>query len=214
MKITGILLLVLCFIIPPGEAVSARNDAKKIVGRVEKTLKKLETLRCYFEQVIYRKADDRTVRRTGTLYMKDPYLFRLEDPAKTVVGDGESVWMYIPKNNQVQISDFIPGEDNFPSPLSIFEKYVKSREAEVMGQDKVNGKMCDVLLLVSSNPWEDNVTAWIDSDLNFPVKTFEELVSGDSVQYVLREVVLNEKFEDEIFTFITPEGVETIDLRE
>ena len=214
MKYSVTFVLILSVIIFSGKACGAKEDADKIVRDVEKTLKKLKTVTCSFEQTYHRKIDDRTIKRTGTLWLKAPHLLRFEDATKTVVVDGVTVWMYIPRNNQVQISTFIQGEEGFPTPKSIFERYSKSRKAEHIGRDEVNGDMCDVLLLVSSDQVEQPVKVWIDSKLHFPVKTLEESRVGDTVQYVLYEIMLNKSIDDKIFTFVTPEGVETVDLRE
>ena len=207
-------VLILSVMIFSGKACSAEEDTDRIIKEVEKTLKKLKTIVCSFEQTYHRKIDDRTIKRTGTLWLKAAHLLRFEDATKTVVVDGVTVWMYIPRNNQVQISTFIQGEEGFPTPKSIFERYSKSREAEYIGQEEVNGTMCDALLLVSSDQIERPVKVWIDSRIHFPVKTLEESEHGDTVQYVVYDIELNNAIDNEVFSFVIPEGVETVDLRE
>ena len=214
MRYSVAFVLIFSVIIFSGKAWAAEENADKIVRDVEKALKKLRTVTCSFEQIYHRKIDDRTIKRIGKLWLKDPYLLRFEDATKTVVVDGAAVWMYIPRNNQVQISTFIQDEEGFPTPKSIFERYSKSREAEYIGQEEVNGTICNMLLLVSGVQSEQPVKVWIDSKLHFPVKTLEEMQSGDTVQYMLYDIELNSQIDDNIFTFVTPEGVETIDLRE
>ena len=214
MKYAGVLLLAFCVLALPGEVPGAKNDAKTITRRVKKTLEKVKTFQCVFERSYYIKAGDRTARFSGTLYMKKPYLLRVEYPAQTIVVDGEAVWVYVPRNKQVRISQFIQDEESIPTPLSIFEKYSRDRKIEFAGNEEVNGKICDILEFISSNPEEMSVKVWIDQKLDFPVKTVEESVSGDTIQFVLKDIVLNGMIEDEIFTFNTPEGVETVDLRE
>ena len=214
MKYAGVLFLAVCVLALPVEVSGAKKNAKTIARRVEKTLEKVKTFQCAFERSYYIKAGDRTTRFSGTFYMKKPYLLRVEYPAQTIVVDGEAVWVYVPKNKQVRISQFIQDEDSFPTPHSIFERYSIDREIEWVGEEGVNGYDCDILELVSDNPEEVIVKVWIDSKLNIPVKTVETFPSGDSVQFVLKVVVLNEKIEDGIFKFAAPEGVEIVDLRE
>jgi len=214
MKCIVTFVLIISVMMFSGKARGAEDDTDRIVGEVEKTLKKLKTIVCSFEQTYYRKIDDRTIKRTGTLWLKAPHLLRFEDATKTVVVDGVTVCMYIPRNNQVQISTYIEDEESIPTPKSIFERYSKSRKAEYIGQEEVDGTMCDVLLLVSSDQVEQPVKVWIDSKLHFPVKTLEESRVGDTVQYVLYDRELNNAIDDEVFSFVIPEGVETVDLRE
>lgn len=214
MRYVCAVLLAVIVMMSCGTAQCAEEDAGKIIGNVEKTLKKLKTVTCSFEQVYHRKIDDRKIRRNGMLWLKEPSLLRFEDSTKQIVVDGRTVWMYVPRNKQVQVSSYIQGDAGFPTPMSLFERYSKSRQAENIGSEEVNGEMCDILLLVSSVQMERPVKVWIDSKRNFPVKTFEETENGDTVEYILSDIVLNEKIDDDVFVFVTPDGVETIDLRE
>ncbi|HDY88916.1 MAG TPA: outer membrane lipoprotein carrier protein LolA [bacterium] len=214
MRCFRILFFVLIVFIPLEKMLSAKNDEKTTVRRVKKTLEKLETLHCLFERSYYIKVTDRTTEISGRIYLKKPYMLRVEYPAQTIVVDGEAVWVYVPGNKQVRISEFIHDKESFPTPLNIFEKYSNDRKIEFAGIEEINGKVCDILELISSNPEEMSVKVWVDRKLDFPVKTVEESSSGDTIQFVLKDIVLNGTIEDEIFTFVIPEGVETIDLRE
>lgn len=209
-----IFLIAVTAAISSGTARCAEGDADKIIRNVEKTLDKLKTVTFSFEQIYNRKIDGKIIKRTGLLWLKEPDLLRFEDPTKQVVADGRTVWMYVPRNKQVQVSSFIQGDGGFPTPQSLFERYSKSRQAEHIGTGEINGEMCDILLLVSSDSSEFPVKIWIENERHFLVKTFEETENGDTVEYVLSDIVLNGKIDDDIFVFIAPEGVETIDLRE
>jgi len=197
-----------------GTAVMAAQDPGAIVRRVERTIEHLETLQCTFERTHFMKEADRAVRFSGTLTMKRPYRLRVEYPAQTIVVDGESVWVYAPKNRQVRVSTFIADEETFPTPQGIFGRYARDREIKNAGLEDIGGRTCDVLELVTKKPGDVQVTVWIDRDLGFPVKTMETFQNGDSVTFVLGDTVINEPIGDEVFTFHVPEGVELIDLRE
>lgn len=214
MKFAGMLLLILCTFMSAGETSGAKNDVEKIMRRVEKTLDNLKTLHCSFERSHYSKASDRTVKISGKIYIKEPNLLRIEYPAQTIVVDGEKTWVYVPKNNQVQISNFIKGDETFPTPHSIFEKYSKERKIEFVGNKEFDGKEYENLILISPNSGENTVRVLIDKKINFPVKTIEESANGDIMIFTLKDVALNGTIDDEMFTFVPPEGVETIDLRE
>ena len=196
------------------EAPRTKNDASKIVKRVKKTLNGIKTLSCSFEREHVWKTIDRNQHILGTLFMKKPFMLRVEYPGQTIVVDGEKVWSYLPKHNQVQISAFEREEDLFPSPHNIFTQYVNERKALISGEEKIKECECDIICLISSDPDENKVTVWIDRALKFPVKAVEETPSGDVTTHVLSDVRLNEKIDDDVFTFDPPEGVTEIDLRE
>ena len=141
-------------------------------------------------------------------------MLRVERPGHIIVNDGETVWSYIPKNNQVQISDSEGSNEMFLSPPNIFKQNAEEHQAVLLGEEKINERDCDVLSLVSRDPGETLVTVWIDRDLHFPVKAREETSTGDIATHALSDVRLNEIIDDRIFTFIPPEGVSVIDMRE
>jgi outer membrane lipoprotein carrier protein len=213
MKYMIVIFLTAALIISFGTGLSAKDDAEKIFGNVEKRLKKLKTVSFSFNQVFYQKVADRYIKRPGKLWLKEPHLIRLEGPAQQVVTDGRTVWMYVPRNKQVTVSTFIQGEGGFQTPWSLFEDS-KNKNAEYLGSEELNGEMCDILLLESAIQGGIPVKVWIERKRDIPLRTLEERENGDTVEYVLSDIVLNEKIDDEMFVFVAPEGVETIDLRE
>ena len=198
------------------EVPGAKQDASEIVKRVRNTLDNIKTFSCRFESEQVWKVAERTQHVTGTVYMKmgKTYMLRIERPEQIIVNDGKTVWSYIPKNNQVQISDSEGDSENFPSPHNIFKQYAEKREVILSGKEKVNSSDCDVLSLVSQDPDEARVTVWIDINLHFPVKAREETATGDVTTHTLSDVRLKEKIDDRIFSFVPPEGVSVIDMRE
>ncbi|MFC1693610.1 outer membrane lipoprotein carrier protein LolA [Candidatus Latescibacterota bacterium] len=197
-----------------GDVHGERIDARKIVKRVGENLDNIKTFSCTFEFIRYSRESGYTRRNTGTIQMKKPYLFRVERPDHIIVVDGEKVWTYLPKNKQAQLSDFDGEEDTFPSPYSVFRRYVDKREALPVGKEEVNGSECDVIHLLSPDSKDTRVIVWIDLSLDFPVKAVEETQAGDMVTHVLSDIKINEKMDDDIFTFSPPKGISIIDLRE
>jgi len=192
------------------------KDPSEIVRRVKKTLDHLRTFSCSFETEQVWSGIDRTKRITGTLrvQVKKPFRLRLERPNHITVIDGKTIWTYLPKHNQVQVSDYTGGGEQIPSPHAVFERYSERRKAVLIGEEEVNGSVCDVLSLESPDPDDVRITVWIDRKLNFPVKAVEETSSGDRVSHVLGDVKLNVKIEDDVFTFVPPEGAVVVDMRE
>ncbi len=213
-KFNGLLVFILCTFILTSEISGAKNDVGEIIRRVEKTLDNLITLNCSFERSYYNKASDRTTKISGVIHIKKPNRIRVEYSSQIIVVDGEKTWVYVPANNQVQISDFIEGDDTFPTPQSIFEKYSKERKIESEGTEEFEGKMCEALNFIPSKTDEDYIHVLINTDINFPIKTISESTNGDTTVYILRNIVLNGEIDDKLFIFEIPDGVETIDLRE
>jgi len=198
----------------PACPASADKKAQRIIDRVEKTVKRLETITCTFSQEYERKALERTRVISGTICTKSPNRLRVEYPAQTIVVDGETVWQYIPKNKQVTVQEFEEGEDMFPTPHSIFIRHIARGGAVFEGEEKINGRTCDKLHLSSGLDESAEVTVWVDRKLKFPVKTVETKPNGDVITYVLDDVKLNKRVNNTVFKFKVPDGVEVVDMRE
>lgn len=188
-------------------------DADDIRKRVEKTVGKLKTVSCSFQQTQFMEATGKERVIEGIVRQKNnPYLLRLEYPAQTIVVDGDNVWHYIPRNNQVTVQPFERDERNFPTPHDILMRYLDRGKAVYAGDEIVAGRQC-WKLTVDSGGQDENVVVWIDRKLAFPVKSQHVTASGDKITYLLRDVVLNESIDDKVFTYTVPDGVEIIDLR-
>ena len=199
------------------QTAAADKSADQIIQRVRKKVNNLKTLSCSFDQEHFMKAADRTRTVSGTIRVKHPFKLRVDSPVQTIVVDGETVWWYIPKNRQVTLQTFEKEAEMCPTPHGLFRKYVadeeSARNAVLEGAADLNGSACYILRLASGLGGTNTATVWIDRKLDFPVKSVEERENGDRTTYVLRDVVLNKKLGDDVFTFDVPEGVSVVDMR-
>jgi len=196
----------------------ADKKAREIIDRVQKTVKELKTLTCSFEQEYVWKETGKIRTIAGILEVKEPYKLRVEYPAQTIVVDGKTVWWYIPKNNQVTIQNFEEGDEMFPTPYGIFRKYIARKDAPgkavIEGTEKIDNRPCLKLHLGAGPEDDSDVTVWIDTEHNFPVKSVEKLANGDVNTYLLKDVNLDKPINDTVFTFAVPEGVDVVDMRQ
>ena len=188
------------------------NSAEQIMKKVKKTLDGMSTLSCRFEWNHNWKSADRTQNFEGTIRLKNPYKMRVEYSARTIVIDGKTVWSYSPKNKQVEITKFVSAEKAFPSPQGIFKRYAQ-RKAVLSGHERLNGRETHIISLSSSDGSGKDVTVWVDTLLNFPLKTEEVSANGDVSTYTLSDVRINGKISDSVFVFSPPEGTNVVDMR-
>ncbi|MFA6471399.1 MAG: outer-membrane lipoprotein carrier protein LolA [Candidatus Latescibacterota bacterium] len=188
------------------------SSADQIMKKVKKTLDGMSTLSCHFEWNHNWKSADRTQNFEGTIRLKNPSKMRVEYSARTIVIDGKTVWSYSPKNKQVEITKFVSEEKAFPTPQGIFKRYAQ-RKAVLSGHERLNGRETNVITLASPDGSGKDVTVWVDTLLNFPLKTEEESPNGDVSTYILSDVRINSKISDSVFAFSAPEGTNVVDMR-
>jgi outer membrane lipoprotein-sorting protein len=196
----------------PGIA-AADDSAETIVKKVEAKIEGIKTFQAHFARTHSWEGSGKGQVLEGRIMLQKPYLVRIEYPGNTTVVDGKNVWTYLSKSNQVQVSEYIANEKEFPSPQSIFTNHAKNRKAELAGKSSLGSIECTIIKLLSRTPEENSVSVWIDDKLLFPVKTVEESPAGDVITHTLSEIVINGRIDPKVFKFSAPKGAEIIDLR-
>lgn len=211
-KITGvfaaILLLTAAF-----NTYGANPDPQKIMKNVEKTLNGLTSLKCSFERS-FPSGGQQGQKIAGKLFLKKPYSLHVETSSQIITVAGDTVWLYLPKANQVQVSRVNRDKEAFPTPQSLFSKYSKGRTFEYIGTEALNGRQCDVIKILPSRKEEREATVWIDRNISFPIKTVEKGANGETSVYLLTDVTLNGKMDGNIFIFTPPKDAEIVDMRD
>jgi outer membrane lipoprotein carrier protein len=206
-------LAILCIALIPSAQTQTSPDADQIMKNVKKSLDGMSTLSCSFAWDHAWKTIDRNQHIEGTLQFKKPYRLRVEYSSKTIVVDGKTVWSYSPKNKQVEITKFQSEEKEFPTPQGIFRQYA-GRKAALSGNEQVNDRETYIIKLAAPAQNGKDVTVWVDKASNFPVKTEEVSPNGDISTYILKDVKVNGKISDSVFTFTPPQGTDIVDMRE
>ncbi len=200
-----------------GGPVDAQEpDPEKIVKDVRHVLDTLKTCSFRFKTVQSWTGSDFTRVLEGTVYMRieDPFLLRVEREDNLIVIDGETVYTWLPEHNQVQVTGYDDSGPEFPSPRTVFERYADTRKAAWRMEDELEGRLCDVLSLLTDDPTDVLITVWVDRETHFPVKAVEETVQGNRVVHTLADVALNPDFDEALFTFVPPDDAAVVDMRE
>lgn len=211
-KIVGIFASIL-FFTAAVNSYCANPDPQKIMKNVEKTLNNLTSLKCSFERS-FPSGGQQGQKIAGTLFLKKPYSLHVETASQIITVAGDTVWLYLPKANQVQVSKFNRDKEAFPTPQSLFNKYSKGKTFEYIGMETLNGRQCDVIKILPTRQGEKEAAVWIDRNISFPVKTIEKGSNGENSVYLLTDVTLNGKIDKKVFIFTPPKDAEIVDMRE
>lgn len=112
---------------PPAPAPPEKSDpeAKKILDKARKKHEAHKTVEAAFSLTIELPGQPKEIQK-GTI-TQDGIKFRLEMDQQTIVSDGKTTWVYLKKNNEVQINDFDPNdtENGFFTPRDLLKRYEK-----------------------------------------------------------------------------------------
>jgi outer membrane lipoprotein-sorting protein len=111
----------------PKPAPPEKNDpaAKKILDRIRSKYEGYKTFEAGFTLTVEVPGEDKDVQK-GTVGQEGDK-FRLDMPQQVIVNDTKTTWVYLKKNNEVQINDSEPSssESSFLTPKELLRRYQK-----------------------------------------------------------------------------------------
>lgn len=159
---------------------------------------------------VWEKKPNKT--RVETLESSDPEL-----AGAVVVGDGQQVWMYLPAENQVMVSEVGSDEPSSPRDMIQFmeemiERMLDASEVKLVGEEDVAGAATYKLELSRKEgeeavlPVDAKVTLWVDQERWVVLRAHlvSDLVGEASMR--VRSFELNTGLADDLFQFEIPEG--------
>lgn len=108
-----------------GSAVEKNDpEAKKILDKIRKKYEAYKTNEAGFSLSIELPGQPKEIQK-GTI-AQEGNKFRLDMDAQTIISDGKTTWVYLKKNNEVQINNTDPNDANgFLTPKELLRRYQK-----------------------------------------------------------------------------------------
>lgn len=188
----------------------AQDRAKSILDEVSKKTASYSTIEAHFTNTIVSKAAGINESQEGILYLQED-LYRLELKGQTIISDGETSWIHLIDEEEVQITE-IDDEEETISPSKMFTIYQegykyqfvteKSQEYIIDLFPEVSGSFTKIELRI--NKAKMHIVGFTLYDK-----------SGNEYSYDVKQFVPNKTFAADFFQFnaeLHPE-VEVIDLR-
>jgi outer membrane lipoprotein carrier protein len=217
-------LLLCCFLSVFAFSVSAQGtlektdpEAKKILDKVRRTYEGYKTLEANFSLVIELPGQPKETQK-GTI-VQSGEKFRLDMSDQVIVSDTKTTWVYLKKNNEVQINNAEEGGNNdFLTPKELLKRYQKGDFLYAV-IDKVteNGK---VLTQIEFKPKDkkseySKLRVSID-EKNSSIQSLKAFgKDGSRFTFILTKTSVNKKLDGNAFIFDQSKypGVRVEDLR-
>jgi outer membrane lipoprotein carrier protein len=198
---------------------AAAQDAAGIVGRASRVYRSLSSLRADFVQVIDNPMIDSAESR-GTLVQSGEAKLAMrftDPPGEAVVIDGEHVWVYTPSTVPDQVLRM-----RLPSGGPVYgynilawllDRPAERYEAKYVRQDRLGGRLVDVVELVPAVPDLpfERAVVWLDRGDALPRRLEILEPSGATRTLTLSKVRTNEPVTDRTFRFEVPKGARVVD---
>ncbi|MBS4023762.1 MAG: outer membrane lipoprotein carrier protein LolA [Dethiobacter sp.] len=135
------------------------------------------------------------------------------------VFDGDNLWNYITEGNLAYVMsadiEFQQSETFFQDLFAYLQDPEEYYSFSYQGMDKVDGRQAYILEITSKSYDFDEalLTWWVDAKTWFPFKAETE-IGGMTTTVLYLDFVLNPALNDEVFTFIAPDGAQVIDMND
>jgi len=187
---------------------------EEVVTRVKASYAAARTFTCDVRRVTASgMLGQRHVMR-GTMLSLLPDSFRIDYVSpfeQSLVCNGETVWLYTPRNNQVIVSsvDDYAEREMLGDLIGYFER---DYPYELAGEEEVDGSRTVVLKMtaLSSDYPYPRGRIWVDLETWLPAEVELTDDIGNTVSYRLSNIRLNVAVDRSRFDFTPPTGVETV----
>jgi outer membrane lipoprotein-sorting protein len=221
-------LLLILALIGFNQAFAQKDaQAKTILDEVTKKYKSYDAIKTDFAFTLENPAANIKETQTGTLVAKSKSSkFKVTIYGKPVAGkpsvaqeiisDGKTQWTYLKKDNEVQVSDVDKSGEGF-NPSQIFTIYQKGYKYLYTGDQKLNGKTCQVIDLSPDDAKKSvfKIRLFIDKAQKQIASALIFDKNGNKYNYTIKSFSGNGALADSTFGFDAKAhpGVEVVDLR-
>lgn len=203
-KLFFLLLMLPCVL------VAQDQKAKSILDQLSKKTKSYTSIEAKFTNTFYSTVTDINEKQSGTLFLKDDS-YRLEMEAQTIICDGETNWIYLEDEEEVNITE-IDDEENELNPSKIFTIYENGYKYKFVKEDNKNYQID--LFPNESGPFL-KVELFIDKT-KMQISSFTMIdKQGSQYKYDIDSFITNKEMSNDFFVFKTADypNVDVIDLR-
>jgi len=191
-------------------------DGEAILAAIQQHYDAVRDLQAEFVQTSYVASVGRERVSTGTLRVMRPGLLRWDyqkPESRTIVIDRESLRIYAPEDQQLQIAPIASGA---VSPTALGFLFGKAKLSETFSVEKVRREKTGEVELVLK-PRQDSgfqsLELWVDPDRGTLRASVLVDLFGNRTRVRLEKTRENTGLTEEKFSFHVPEGTEVIDLR-
>lgn len=202
----------------PAKAEKSDPEAKKVLDKIRKKYEGYKTLEAAFSLTIELPGQDQEVQK-GTIGQEDKK-FRLEMDQQIIVSDAKTTWVYLKKNNEVQINDADPAdsENGFLTPKDLLKRYQKGDYTYAITEKITeNGKLITQIEFKPNDKNSEYSKLRVSIDEKGgriqAIKAFGK--DGSRYSFAITRFTPNKTFAADYFSFDTKKypGVKVEDLR-
>ena len=201
------IIAIICLL--PLLVFSQDDKAKSILDQLSAKTTSYTSIEAHFINTFVSVEAGVNEMQEGVLYIKDNS-YRLDLEAQTIMSDGETNWIYLKDEEEVNITESDEDEDFIPSKIfTIYEndykfKFIKEEAQKYYIElyPKTEGMFYKLEMVINKTKMEVHSLTMFDKN-------------NSQYSYLISKFISNQEFNNEFFQFKTSENpnVDVIDLR-
>ena len=208
-------LLLLSIYIAPVKMTAQTKNADDIIEKTSRLYKEWGGMDVYFSANIRSEKNNISENFEGTIIMKNNK-FVLKTPDMSTWFDGTTLWSYMPRNKEVNISAPSGSELRLLNPMFFLQDHKKDFNVSYIGEStSANARIAyDIALVPKKKDDIEKIEVQIEKNTSLPVKLVV-LMRNDVRSTVSIKEIKQINPPESMFSFNEAEypGVEMIDLR-
>lgn len=194
-------------------SVTQGESSEAILKRMEAKMDGLTDFSASFVQRISYSLSGKKKSFEGRFYLKRPVKFRVETEDCAFVSDGDTLWAYSARNQQVTIYQ----ADSAPPSLNPYSTLLDFREEYEVDTLIVRTMSSKRIIYLQLHPRAEGyiklLEIWCDEEDLLP-RRLRYVDNGDNLMdFEFKEITFDEGVNDSLFIYRPPEGIEVVDMR-
>ncbi len=191
------------------------EDAKLVLDKMSAKYKKIASFSASITYALDNDEDDIHDSFTAKIGIKGTKFRMLAEGQEIIITDG-TIWSYLSEENEVNIDDYTPDDDDV-TPSNIYTIYKKGYKYMIFGEEKIDGKLYDVVDLSPEKEDGDyfRIRLYLGKTNSILRRFAMYAKSGNRYTYDITDFNQNVGLSDDYFVFNPSnyEDVEVVDLR-
>lgn len=208
MRHLGTIALLLMLCLTPLHTAASGSRIEQIVEKTRKLYEDCDDLRMRFREKIISSFFSKIDSTQGEILLKKPDRFILREERQEIVYDGDTLWIYNKRDNQVLKSRSYSGDPFAPEEFLI----AADHDYELTGEEVLHGR-AHYVLRADSLPQlgVSEIVLWVDKENHHLRKLSYRDEVDNQVEFIFDTIEFNLGLKEEEFNFTPPPGVEIID---
>ena len=211
-------VMVLCGVLQGPRDCPAESPAEVMAG-LQRRYASVRSVTAQFEQQY--QAPGVNQRESGTFWMKKPGLMRWEyriPEVKLFIGDGRDTWLYLPEDRQVLVRSFTEA-DLHSTPLQfLLGRGEITRSFKILPESETRARIEGTVLVRLEPTAPEPDYAFLVLEVDSRSYDLRRIVirerTGNTSEFLLTDLRVNENYDDRRFRFQIPKGAEVVRLDE